>query len=96
MKTKVSVRERDKISDEIDEQCLWEGRVPGSGCQIWQGPTDRDGYGVKEFHGKEWRVSELRYYIFKGEKPKGMVLRHRCKNELCCFGIHLALMSPLY
>jgi hypothetical protein len=33
------------------------GESPGAGCQIWQGPTDRDGYGVKEFIGQGIGVS---------------------------------------
>jgi hypothetical protein len=93
---KVSLRERDRVADEIDENCRWEGHREGAGCQIWQGPTDREGYGIKEFHGRPWPVNELRYFIFKGEKPKGMVLRHRCKNKLCCYFVHMALVSPLY
>ena len=93
---KVSLNERNRIADEIDANCRWEGRMLGVGCQIWQGPTDQEGYAVREFHGKQWRVGELRYYVFRGEKPFGMVLHHRCRNKLCCCFVHLSLVSPHY
>jgi hypothetical protein len=62
---------------------------PVSGCWLWDGPTDRDGYGKLRGRG----VHRIVYEILIGPVPPGLVLDHRedwgCLSRRCCCVFHL-------
>lgn len=61
-----------------------------TGCWIWQGYTNRDGYGMMQV-GKS-KVSVHRWsYEFIGDKGSlnDMIGRHKCDNPLCCNPDHI-------
>lgn len=62
-------------------------------CWNWVKGKDRDGYGVLQFDGKQWRAHRLAYYAWRSEIPAGMVVRHACDNPSCIRPNHLILGS---
>ena len=68
---------------EIEDRVAKE---PMSGCWIWMGPVNANGYGLSG-HGKlAHRVS---YERSDGEIPSGLDLMHLCHNRLCVNPAHL-------
>lgn len=59
------------------------------GCWIWQMSTHDHGYGQLG----EWPYTahSLSYRLWRGEVPKGLVVRHLCHVPGCCRPDHLEL-----
>jgi len=66
---------------------------PETGCWIWQGGTDKDGYGVftatHEGKKKTCRPHRLAYEMFVGPIPDGLYVLHKCDTPPCCNPDHL-------
>lgn len=68
--------------------------VDGSGCHIWQGPLDRDGYGMFYLRRRNRRAHRVGWFSTRGEIPSGMVVDHLCGVRCCVNPSHLRLQSP--
>lgn len=69
-----------------------------SGCLVWSGWTDKDGYGQMQ-HRVDGTVLRIRphraaYEAVHGPIPAGMYVCHRCDNPSCCNPSHLFLGTP--
>jgi hypothetical protein len=62
-----------------------------SGCWIWQGTADADGYGAIRVGEKVWRTHRVTYTVIHGPIPRGKVVRHKCDNARCCNPMHLEI-----
>src|SRR4051812_42006005 len=67
---------------------------PRSGCWLWQGETDRHGYGqinLGATSGKRKRRGAhiVGYELHRGAVPDGLELDHLCRNPLCVNPDHL-------
>jgi len=62
-------------------------------CLIWQGRTDKDGYGTFYFYRKNRRAHRVAYYAAFGDIPKGMVINHTCRNRACQNPQHLQIVT---
>ncbi|WP_327169867.1 HNH endonuclease signature motif containing protein [Streptomyces subrutilus] len=59
-------------------------------CWLWQGATDRNGYGV--FHHRQPGTNfahRLMYEALVGPIPQGLVIDHLCRVPACCNPDHL-------
>lgn len=61
--------------------------IPFSGCRVWTGCVDKDGYGRIRLNGKRCSAHRLSYMVFKGE-PKNFVC-HTCDVPSCINPDHL-------
>lgn len=64
---------------------------PNSGCWLWEGTTDPDGYGKMIVGGKQVRAHRLAYRLYIGDIPRGLLVRHKCDVPSCVNPRHLLL-----
>ncbi len=67
--------------------------VDDSGCWVWQGSTNTNGYGKFRVEGKTVYTHRFSYTRFKGPIPSGLTIDHLCRNRLCCNPDHLEVVS---
>ena len=84
-------------------ECSWWDRIwekvqeSPTGCWLWSGWSDRDGYGftwVGGTKGKNVRLHRLTYRMFRGEIPSWLQPDHLCSNTGCINPAHLELVTP--
>jgi HNH endonuclease len=72
---------------------------PLSGCHVWQGRRNRNGYAVISLHGRQQLVHRLAWTLRYGRIRDGMELCHRCDEPRCInpdhhfIGTHQANMA---
>ena len=59
-----------------------------TGCLLWLGYRDRDGYGQIKAAGRVWQAHRYGYHALHGFDT-GLELDHRCKNRWCVNPDHL-------
>jgi hypothetical protein len=60
-------------------------------CWLWEGATNKFGYGVVKIFGKTRRAHCVAYEFTHKISVIGFVVRHTCDNPSCCNPNHLAL-----
>lgn len=76
-------RAKNRINDSI--------KIDGdTGCAIWQGAVDSDGFPIITLNGKRWRVHRFRYMLenFLQESEQ---LSQACGNHLCVEPKHMTV-----
>lgn len=73
------------IVDEIRELV----KVDDNGCWIWQGRTDRDGYGLYWRDARRYRVHRVMCESVHGKLPRNILACHECDVPQCCNPGHL-------
>lgn len=69
--------------------------VPESGCWLWEGMVDDDGYGRLKFSGRRHLAHRIAYELVSGHPPPpGMLVCHRCDIPGCINPAHLFLGRP--
>lgn len=64
-----------------------------TGCWVWGGCLNADGYGVFKLHQKQYRASRYFYELFKKNIPKGLTIDHLCHNKRCVNPKHLEAVT---
>lgn len=77
----------------LKERLLQKAVIQDSGCWVWRGQTNRDGYGMMNYDGKNRSVHRLSYSAFRGQPPVGLELDHLCRNRACINPEHLELVT---
>lgn len=62
---------------------------PMSGCWLWTGALDDDGYGRVLVDGRNSKAHRVAYTLHKGAIPEGLYVCHRCDTPACVNPVHL-------
>ena len=74
------------------KRIAWEPE-PNSGCWLWTGYTDKNGYGrIKAGDGPQW-AHRVAYRLYKGPIPEGFEIDHTCSIPLCVNPQHLEAVT---
>lgn len=68
---------------------------PMSGCWLWTGATNPNGYGHMSVNGHFVDVHRVSYEQFIGEIPDGLTLDHKCRVRCCANPEHLEAVPQL-
>lgn len=66
---------------------------PKTGCWIWCGDKNADGYGFLSIGGKRQYAHRMTYSLFRSGISFPMQLDHLCRNPTCCNPWHLELVT---
>ena len=86
--------DRLNTSKKIPVKELFEDRYipePNSGCWLWLGAGDQDGYGSFNPRGERWRAHRYSWTVHNGPIPQGMLVCHVCDVTACVNPSHLFL-----
>lgn len=79
------------LPDRIEELIF---RIPESGCWIWMGELNRNGYGRVAFGGARRMVYRIMYILLVRAIPDALHLDHLCRVRCCCNPSHLEPVTP--
>lgn len=65
--------------------------ITETGCRIWLGSVDKDGYGKSCFNSKTIPTHRLIWMIEHGSIQTGMVVMHKCDTPSCVNINHLVI-----
>jgi hypothetical protein len=76
---------------ELTKERIEEGSIPepNSGCWLWEGAHNEQGYGKIRSKGVLYRAHRASYLVFNGELEEGKVVMHLCNNPACVNPAHL-------
>lgn len=64
---------------------------PNTGCWLWTGNPNRDGYGKTKIDGKTVLVHRLSWLLSEHEDPGDLFVLHKCDVPCCVNPAHLFL-----
>jgi len=77
----------DRMSDA--EARFWSRVDKSDACWMWQGPTERAGYGRVYWKGKTRYAHRVSFELSRGPIPDGLDIDHLCRNRGCVNPAHL-------
>lgn len=64
---------------------------PNTGCRLWLGPINGQGYGKIKVHGQMFRAHRVSYEANVSKIPAGKIVLHKCDTPACVNSCHLSV-----
>lgn len=85
-------------NDELMERAriYIESRIvpePNSGCWLWYGTINADGYGFTCINNKRKSAHRVSYTVYRGPIPNGMQIDHLCRVRCCVNPDHMEVVT---
>lgn len=77
------------VMDECQKARFWMKVTETPTCFIWDGSTDRNGYGQVRIDGRLLYAHRVAYELWCGPIAEGLVLDHLCRVPCCVNPHHL-------
>ena len=77
----------------LRERVLQNLLIDPSGCLLWTGQLDKDGYGRISFRHRRISVHRLMYEWFVGPIPPGLQIDHICRVRSCASPAHMEAVT---
>jgi hypothetical protein len=78
-------RAKQNVLDRLMSRC----NLDSNGCLVWQGATDKDGYGIFKVDGRVVKTHRWNFEHVNGPLPDHLVVDHVCRNRACANVGHL-------
>lgn len=75
------------------ERIATHTRRAASGCLLWLGSKNENGYGVTTIHSKRVLAHRLSWELENGPIPEGLVIDHLCRVTSCVNPKHLRVVT---
>lgn len=75
------------------QRLMMQIAVDENGCWVWQGATNKGGYGRIHVNKKPIVVHRFAYEFYKGTIPPGLEVDHLCRVPQCCNPDHLEAVT---
>lgn len=66
---------------------------PNTGCWLWTGAVNNDGYGHIKMQKKTRTVSRVSFELYRGPIPPGLTVDHLCRQRSCVNPAHLEAVT---
>jgi hypothetical protein len=83
-----------EVAAKLPETMLARIHPDESGCWIWTGPCDRDGYGHASLRHVNHLAHRLVYKLLVGDVDASQHVDHLCRVRACVNPEHLEAVSP--
>ena len=80
----------DLVKDRLSALTYFE---PNTGCWLFAGCWDKDGYGKTKFMGRAVRVHQVSFNLFHGRLRRGKEIDHTCNCRACWNPAHLEAVT---
>lgn len=77
----------------VAKMAKWSRLDPVSGCVLWAGAIDSDGYGRVRFRDKTPPAHRAAYELAHGPIPDGLQIDHLCRVRSCVNPEHLEAVT---
>lgn len=75
--------------NDVKARVLAKVNLTESGCWVWTGRRDRDGYGLMKIGRAPRFVHRVSFEAWMGPIPEGLQIDHLCRVRDCCNPEHL-------